>query len=118
MTVFGDGRQRRDYIYNEDLAEACVALLLSPGTEGQVYNLGTGTGVPFMEMAALVAEAVPGTEVRQVEWPQDRYFVETGDYLSDITRITAASGWQPKTTLKDGIGRTVAYYREHRQEYW
>ena len=118
LTVFGDGRQRRDYIFNEDLAEACVALILSPGTEGQVYNLGTGTGVPFMEMAALVAEAVPGTEVRQVEWPQDRYFVESGDYLSDITRITAASGWQPKTTLKDGIGRTVAYYREHRKEYW
>jgi UDP-glucose 4-epimerase len=118
LTVFGDGRQRRDYIYNEDLAEACVALLLSPGTEGQVYNLGTGTGVPFAEMAALVAEAVPGTAVRQVEWPRDRYFVETGDYLSDITRITTASGWRPKTTLKDGIGRTVAYYREHQEEYW
>ena len=118
LTVFGDGRQRRDYIFNEDLAEACVALMLTPGTEGQVYNLGTGTGAPFMEMAALVAEAVPGTEVRQVEWPQDRYFVETGDYLSDITRITAASGWRPQTTLKDGIGRTVAYYREHQKEYW
>ena len=118
LTVFGDGQQRRDYIFNEDLAEACVALMLSPGTEGRVYNLGTGTGVPFIEMAHLVAEAVPGTEVRQVEWPRDRYFVETGDYLSDISRITAASGWRPKTSLKDGIGRTVAYYREHRQEYW
>jgi UDP-glucose 4-epimerase len=118
LTVFGDGQQRRDYIFNEDLAEACVALILSPGTEGQVYNLGTGTGVPFIEMAALVAEVVPGTEVRQVEWPQDRYFVETGDYLSDITRITAASGWRPQTSLKDGIGRTVAYYREHQKEYW
>jgi len=118
LTVFGDGQQRRDYIFNEDLAEACVALMLSPGTEGRVYNLGTGTGVPFIEMAHLVAEAVPGTEVRQVEWPRERYFVETGDYVSDITRINAASGWRPKTTLKDGIGRTVAYYREHRQEYW
>ncbi len=64
LTVFGDGQQRRDYIFNEDLAEACVALILSPGTEGQVYNLGTGTGVPFIDMAHLVAEAVPGTEVR------------------------------------------------------
>jgi UDP-glucose 4-epimerase len=118
LTVFGDGQQRRDYIFNEDLAEACVALMLSPGTEGQVYNLGTGTGAPFMEMARLVAEAVPDTEVRQVEWPQDRYFVETGDYLSDISRITAASGWRPKTGLQEGIRRTVAYYREHRQEYW
>jgi UDP-glucose 4-epimerase len=118
LTVFGDGQQHRDYIFNADLAEACVALMLSPGTAGQVYNLGTGNGMPFVEMAGMVAAAVPGTEVRQVEWPQDRYFVETGDYLSDITRITAASGWQPKTTLKEGIRRTVAYYQEHQKEYW
>jgi len=118
LTVFGDGQQRRDYIYNEDLAAGCVALMLSPGTEGQVYNLGTGLAVPFIDMARLVAEAVPGAEVRQVEWPQDRYFVETGDYLSDISRITAVSGWRPRITLKEGIERTVAYYREHRQEYW
>ena len=118
LTVFGDGQQRRDYIYNEDLAAGCVALMLSPGTEGQVYNLGTGLAVPFIDMARLVAEAVPGAEVRQVEWPQDRYFVETGDYLSDISRITAVSGWRPRITLKEGIKRTVAYYREYRQEYW
>jgi UDP-glucose 4-epimerase len=53
-----------------------------------------------------------------VEWPQDRYFVETGDYLSDISRITAATGWRPRTTAKEGIARTVAYYREHQREYW
>ena len=118
LTVFGDGQQHRDYIFNEDLAEGCVALMLSPGTEGRVYNLGTGTAVPFIEMARLVAAAVPGTELRQVAWPQDRYFVETGDYLSDITRIIATTGWRPKTTPKAGIERTVAYYRKYRQEYW
>lgn len=118
LTVFGEGQQRRDYIYNEDLAAGCIALMLSPDTEGQVYNLGTGTGVNFIEMARLVAKTVPGTEVRQVEWPKDRYFVETGDYLSDISRISAASGWQPRITLAEGIARTVAYYREHRSNYW
>jgi UDP-glucose 4-epimerase len=118
LTVFGDGQQRRDYIFNDDVAEGCLALMLSPGTEGQVFNLGTGTAMPFIEMARLVAEVVPGTEVRQVEWPQDRYFVETGDYLSDISRITAATGWRPRTTLQEGIARTVAYYREHQGEYW
>lgn len=118
LTVFGEGRQRRDYIYNDDLAAGCIALMLSQGIDGQVYNLGTGTGVPLIEMAHLVAAAVPGTEVRQVEWPKDRYFVETGDYLSDISRITAISGWRPQITLKEGIERTVAYYRENRQAYW
>jgi UDP-glucose 4-epimerase len=118
LTVFGEGQQRRDYIFNEDLAAACIALVLSPETGGQVYNLGTGTEVSLIDMAHRVAAAVPGTEVRQVEWPKDRYFVETGDYRSDITRITAALRWRPRTTLEEGIERTVTYYREHRQAYW
>ena len=118
LTVFGEGLQRRDYIFNEDLAAGCIALMLSPGTEGQVYNLGTGTGVSLIDMAHMVGAAVPGTEVRQVEWPKDRYFVETGDYLSDMSRITTATGWRPRATLKEGIERTVAYYREYRGQYW
>ncbi len=118
LTIYGDGRQGRDYIFVEDVAEAMFALGLAPGTAGQVYNLGTGTGTPFIEMARLVATVVPGTEVRQVEWPADRYFVETGDYVSDITKITAAVDWRPKTSLREGIARTVDYYRQHRREYW
>jgi nucleoside-diphosphate-sugar epimerase len=118
LTVFGEGLQRRDYIFNEDLAAGCIALMLSPGTEGQVYNLGTGTGLSLIDMAHMVGAAVPGTEVRQVEWPKDRYFVETGDYLSDMSRITTATGWRPRATLKEGIERTVAYYREYRSQYW
>lgn len=118
LTIYGDGRQRRDYIFNEDLAEAAVLLALTPGTAGQVYNLGTGTGAQFLEMAHLVSEAVPGTEVRLVEWPADRYFVETGDYISEISRITQATPWRPRTTLAEGIARTVGYYREHRDKYW
>ncbi len=74
----------------EDLAEAMLALALAPGTAGQVYNLGSATSTPFVEMARLVAEAVPGTEVRQVAWPADRYFVETGDYVSDIGKISGS----------------------------
>jgi UDP-glucose 4-epimerase len=118
LTVFGDGSQRRDYIFVEDLAQAALDLIRTPGTEGQTYNLGSGTGTPFMEMARLVAAAVPGTEVRQVPWPPDRYFVETGDYLSDIGKITGATGWRPQTTLRDGIARTVEFYRQHRDKYW
>ena len=54
-------------------------------------------------MAHLVAEAVPGTEVREVEWPQDRYFVETGDYISDITRITAPRTGGPEPPCRKGL---------------
>jgi UDP-glucose 4-epimerase len=91
---------------------------MTPAAAGQVYNLGSGTGTPFLEMAHAVAEAVPGTEVQQIEWPADRYFVETGDYLGDITKITGISGWRPRTSVREGIARTVGFYRQHREHYW
>ncbi len=118
LTIYGDGRQVRDYIFVEDVAKAMLALGLAPGTSGQVYNLGTGQGTPFIEMAHLVAAAVPGTEVRQVAWPADRYFVETGDYISNIAKISGAVDWRPQTPLPEGIARTVDYYRRHREQYW
>ncbi len=118
LTIYGEGRQTRDYVFVEDLADAMLALALAPGTAGQVYNLGSATSTPFLEMAHLVAAAVPGTEVHQVEWPADRAFVETGDYLSDIGKINAATGWRPRTSLQEGISRTVAYYRKYRDKYW
>jgi len=117
LPVFGNGLQRRDYVFNEDLA-AAIHLVLTPGTEGQVYNLGPGIGTAFIDMARLVAAAVPGTDVNQVEWPKDRFFVETGDYISDITHITEITDWRPQTSLQEGIARTVDYYRPHREQYW
>jgi nucleoside-diphosphate-sugar epimerase len=69
-------------------------------------------------MAHLVAATVPGTGVLQVEWPADRYFVETGDYISDIGKLTGATGWRPRTSQAEGIARTVDYYRRHREHYW
>ncbi len=118
LTVYGDGKQQRDYIFNEDLAEAVIQLVLNPKTAGEVYNLGCGEGTAFIDMAHLVAAEVPGTKVLQVEWPADRYFVETGDYISDIGKLSETTDWRPRTSLSVGIARTVDYYRRHREYYW
>lgn len=118
LTVFGEGRQMRDYIFVADLAEGILNVALTPETAGQVYNLGSGVGTPFIDMARLVAEIVPGTEVQHLPWPRDAYFVETGDFIAAIGKLREATGWAPRTGLREGIEATVAYYREHGRHYW
>uniref|UniRef100_A0A7V4LC77 NAD-dependent epimerase/dehydratase family protein n=1 Tax=Desulfobacca acetoxidans TaxID=60893 RepID=A0A7V4LC77_9BACT len=118
LTVFGEGLQQRDYIFVEDVAEGLLQAALASGTAGQVYNLGSGTGTAFIDMVRLVAELVPGTEIQHLPWPADRYFVETGDFVADISRLKAATGWEPKVSLREGIARTVEFYRRHREHYW
>jgi len=118
LTIYGDGSQRRDYVYVEDVARAAIAVALTPRISGQIFNIGSGVGTPFLEMAKLIAHQIPGTTIRHVEWPADRYFVETGDYVADLSAITAATRWRPLTSLEQGIAATIAYYQLYRCYYW
>lgn len=118
LTVFGDGAQVRDYVYVEDIARCLLLGGVREGLTYEVMNLGSGTGTPFRRMAEVVAEAIPGTEVRRVEWPAERVFVETGDYITDLGRVRELLDWSPSVSLEEGVARTVEYYRMHRETYW
>ncbi len=118
LTVFGEGLQKRDYIFVKDLAAGIVAVALSPKTNGQVYNLGSGTGTAFIEMVRLIAEIIPATEIQHIPWPKERSLVETGDFIADISKIRKDTGWQPQTTFREGLEQTVAFYRQYREHYW
>lgn len=118
LTIFGEGNQIRDYMYIADLAEAFLLASVSSKTSGKVYNVGSGNGVKFVEMANTIASLVPGTVLIEKEWPKDRYFVETGDYISDISKFNQDTGWNPETDLKTGILQTINYYKKNKTAYW
>ncbi len=117
LTVYGDGLQKRDYVYVEDVARAFLMAAASEATAGECYNVGSGAGTRFREMARIVAEMVPGAQVVETPWNPDNHLVETGDYVSDISKIKAHAGWAPTVPLKEGIARTLAYYRQHMRHY-
>jgi nucleoside-diphosphate-sugar epimerase len=118
LTIYGDGRQIRDYVYVDDLAQALLAVACCGESTGHVYNLGSGTGTPFREMVETIADLIPGTEVVEVPWPEGRYFVETGDYISDISQVQAATSWRPTVNLRHGIAKTIEFYQDNRDHYW
>ncbi|MBI4524210.1 MAG: NAD-dependent epimerase/dehydratase family protein [Deltaproteobacteria bacterium] len=118
LTIYGDGSQKRDYIFIDDLAEAMVMAASTETTDGKVYNIGSGVGTAFVEMAQTIAAIIPNTKLEHVEWPGERYFVETGDYITDISKISRDTGWQPRTSLYDGTKRTVDYYAKYGKHYW
>jgi len=53
-----------------------------------------------------------------VEFPADRKRIDIGDYYGDYTKIRTELGWQPKIKLRDGIARTLEYYRQYKEHYW
>ncbi len=118
LSIYGHGKQKRDYIYVEDIAEAMLRFVKIENPEYRIFNLGSGEGTPFKDMAKIVAETVGGVKLEFKEWPQERYFVETGDYIANIDRIKKSAKNIQQTSLSEGIRKTVEYYRKYRDYYW
>ncbi len=106
VTINGDGLQLRDFVYVEEIARANV-LALAAGGSG-TYNLGTGVPTDivtiFRELARLTAYIQP-----EQHGPAKAGEVRA-TYL-DATRARRALGWEPQTSLTDGLARTVEYFR-------
>ena len=118
IPVFGDGRILRDFLYVEDLVDCMLRVAAADGAYGTVFNVGTGIPVSFFELAEKIVAIAGSGRTKFTEFTQERKEVEPGDYYADITRIKNVTGWQPKTSLEEGISRTIEYYREHGREYW
>jgi UDP-glucose 4-epimerase len=103
ITLYGGGGQLRDYIYIDDLVELLVLAVTHPAAVGRVYNAGGPRGVMLREMAETVVSTVGRGRVVDVPWDPAAASVETGDYVSDCSRVTAELGWAPETDLTDGL---------------
>jgi UDP-glucose 4-epimerase len=113
LTVYGDGRQRRDYIFIDDVVTALLALGQSASSQSRAYNVGTGVGIPFIDMARAITAAAGGGRIEFARWPPLAEQIETGDFVADVSRIQRDLGWSPAVSLDDGLRRTVAFYRAH-----
>lgn len=111
LTLYGDGVQLRDYVHVDDVVAALLMMAESDQADGRVYNIGSGTGTRLVDLARAVIEIAGGGRVEHVPWPALAQQVETGDFIADISRIERELGWRPTIALREGLNRTVAFYR-------
>ncbi len=109
LVVWGSGTPRREFLYVDDLAEACVQLM-ELGYDGPLLNIGTGTDVSIRELAETVMQVVgfEGRIVFDASKPDG-----TPRKLLDVSRIQAL-GWTARTGLREGIARAWADFRQGR----
>ena len=118
IPIFGTGRILRDFLYVDDCVAALVAAAASPAAVGEILNVGHDRPSTFLEVAELLREIVPDTRIEFTEFSPERKAQEPGDFVSDITKIRRLLGWEPKTSLREGLARTVDFYRKRRAEYF
>ncbi len=107
VEIYGDGDQTRDFLYAADAAEA-MELAGERPVAGEILNIGSGAATTVNEVARLLSE-VTSSPVKAV-----RKDIRPGDVRhsrADIARAMEKLGFTPKTSLREGIERTLAYHR-------
>jgi dTDP-glucose 4,6-dehydratase/UDP-glucose 4-epimerase len=118
LKVFGNGTQLRDFNYVDDCVEALMFAGASEIANGKVYNLGSTEVVGLKALAEMMVDLGYGGAIELVPFPPERKAIDIGDYYSNFSLISRELGWQPKVGLREGLLRTLAYYRVQHCHYW
>ena len=118
LLVFGDGTQQRDFTYVDDAVEAFLLAGASAEADGEVFNVGGEPPVSLGELAEVLVGLAGAGSWRLVPFPDERRTIDIGDYFADDSKIRSLLGWKPRVGLREGLERSLAFYREHGADYW
>jgi len=104
VDIFGERGTVRDYLYIDDLADG-LASLLANGVAGETYNIGSGVGSDNMDVVSSLRDVLSVDFQLRVTHRPLRTFDVSANVL-DSRKLTTATGWQPKHSLRQGIEKT------------
>ena len=109
LTVYGDGKQTRSFCYVDDLIEGIYRMMNSPEEITGPVNLGNPGEFTMLELAEEVLRQT-NSQSKLVfhDLPKD----DPKQRRPDITKAKELLGWEPKVPLREGLGKTIEYYRE------
>ncbi len=113
VPIYGDGQQRRSWLFVTDLCEALIRLL-EQGRPGEVYNIGSGHEQANLDTAAQVLGLV-GASRELIRFVADRPGHDRRYAMQDGK--LRALGWQPRTPFSQGLAQTIDWYRAH-EDWW
>lgn len=118
IKVFGDGSLKRDFLYIDDAIEAMIMCAETEEAYGEVFNVGNDTPSSFLELAKMIIRIARSGRWEFAPFTPERAAQEPGDFYSDISKIRRIVGWEPRYTLKEGLRKTIDYYRKYKSHYW
>jgi UDP-glucose 4-epimerase len=118
IPLMGSGEILRDYLFVEDLIEALLDVGLCDKAYGEVFNVGKGVGITFVELAQTIISLTGKGRIEFVPFTPERKILEPGDYVGNYAKITQIVGWEAITELHRGLEITLNYYLLNRDHYW
>jgi len=105
VTIFGDGKQTRDFVYVENVVDANIRAATRASVSGRAYNVACGAQITLNELLAIIAK-IAGKEVKPTyAAPRDGDIRES---IAEIARARAELGYEPKVGVEEGLRRLIA----------
>ena len=117
IQVFGDGTQRRDYNFVDDVVDALMLSATNDACIGKAYNLGSCDPLSLEETARIMCSHIEGGSYELVPFPNERKAIDVGDFICDYSAFSKSFDWKPKVLFPEGIIKSIEYFRGELSHY-
>jgi|SRR3989344_2043346 len=118
IKIFGTGQQLRDMNYVDDVCDAFLLAASTDKSNGQIYNLGHHDPVSLNEFVKILIEVNGHGEYEIVPFPEERERIDVGSTYCSYSKIRNDLGWEPKIDLREGLRKTIEFYKKYKEYYW
>lgn len=117
ITLYGNGTQKRDAVYVDDVIKAFLLAGASSKVWGEVFNVG-GKTTSLKEFAQLLIKLHGAGKIKTVAYPKEHQRIEVGDFTTNSSKIKQQLGWQAEVSLEAGLKKTLEFYKRNKKYYW
>jgi UDP-glucose 4-epimerase len=112
ITIYGDGKQSRDYTFVSDAVKAYALLGITPNIEGKVMNFGTGNEIKIKDLAKLIIKLTDSKS--KIIFDKKLRSGETPRLIADATLAKKTLKWKTSINLETGLKKTIPYYEKRK----
>ena len=117
INVFGDGKQKRNVIYVDDVISALINASQTDSSNGETFFTVGDQHYSVAEIAESIVKNIGSGRVNFVEWPKERKSVEIGDAVISNKKIKEALNWSPQYDMENGLVKTKEFYENCLEKY-
>lgn len=118
IPLYNKGVIKRDLLYIDDCVDALIKLGLSTKAKKEIFNVASGKSVSLFDVAKTIVSISSKGKIIFKPFDKRRLSQEPGDIFLDVKKLKTFISWNQKVNLKEGIKKTVLYYKKFKHKYW
>lgn len=114
IVIYGNGESKRDYSFIDDVVDATYTIALKEKTIGETYNISTNKNYSVNEIIKIIESKLGSVNI---SYNQPRVIDNIDNRLISYEKLNKDTGWRPKHDIKEGVEKTIQYFKSEKQKH-